>query len=264
METWSTLGVHEFVHLLKLMLSGNGDNLFLTQHLSNLGTPKKGFKNVFHCKLSKIEDDQQFQRFQSDFSSSQDIAQNPLIPECFKHVVDGGELSETATDIIVEVLRMCAPDISMYQPVIHVTWHPSGTLPVTKDAGGWRWARVVDVFGNPTSWAQPLGPKWAQSEVIMSQLGGLRAKPLGNELFHGTGGIRRNQALRHSWAVSRIFLPSNFKGLSQFEMFKSFKSRVFRDFEQRGLKHFWVVESRLLWKATLATSARWPLLAMEN
>ena len=52
----------------------------------------------------------------------QDIAQNPLIPECFKHVVDGGELSETATDIIVEVLRMCAPDINIYQPVIHVTW----------------------------------------------------------------------------------------------------------------------------------------------
>jgi hypothetical protein len=45
-----------------------------------------------------------------------------LIPECFKHVVEGGELSETATDIIVEVLRMCAPDINLYQPVIHVTW----------------------------------------------------------------------------------------------------------------------------------------------
>ena len=50
----------------------------------------------------------------------EDIAQNPLIPECFKHVVEGGELSETATDIVVEVLRMCATDISMYQPVIQV------------------------------------------------------------------------------------------------------------------------------------------------
>ena len=49
-----------------------------------------------------------------------DIAQNPLIPECFKHVVDGADLSETATDIIVEVLRMCSADISMYQPVIEV------------------------------------------------------------------------------------------------------------------------------------------------
>lgn len=50
----------------------------------------------------------------------QDIAQNPLIPECFKHVVEGGDLSETATDIVVELLRMCAPDISVYQPVIQV------------------------------------------------------------------------------------------------------------------------------------------------
>eukprot|EP00438_Fugacium_kawagutii_P022269 Skav211443 [mRNA] locus=scaffold1591:293449:295243:- [translate_table: standard] len=52
--------------------------------------------------------------------SHQDIAQNPLIPECFKHVVEGGDLSETATDIVVELLRMCAPDISVYQPVIQV------------------------------------------------------------------------------------------------------------------------------------------------
>ena len=51
----------------------------------------------------------------------EDIAQNPLIPECFKHVVEGGELSETATDIVVEVLRMCATDISMYQPVIQAS-----------------------------------------------------------------------------------------------------------------------------------------------
>lgn len=33
-------------------------------------------------------------------------SRNPLIPECFKHVVSGGDLSETATDIIVELLRM--------------------------------------------------------------------------------------------------------------------------------------------------------------
>lgn len=35
-----------------------------------------------------------------------DLSKNPLLPECFKYISEGGELSETATDIIVELLRM--------------------------------------------------------------------------------------------------------------------------------------------------------------
>jgi transportin-3 len=48
------------------------------------------------------------------------IAQNPLIPECIVFVRDGGELSETATDIIIEVLRMASMDVFFFQPVVQV------------------------------------------------------------------------------------------------------------------------------------------------
>jgi len=48
------------------------------------------------------------------------IAQNPLIPECLAFVREGGELSETATDIIIEVLRMSSLDPSFYHSVIQV------------------------------------------------------------------------------------------------------------------------------------------------
>ena len=48
--------------------------------------------------------------------------------------MEGGELSETATDIVVEVLRMCATDISMYQPVIQVSNEKNlGWLGYTRD-----------------------------------------------------------------------------------------------------------------------------------
>lgn len=74
--------------------------------------PKKPLA-VFFCSSSGA--------VKTRWGFGEDIAQNPLIPECFKHVVEGGELSETATDIVVEVLRMCATDISMYQPVIQAS-----------------------------------------------------------------------------------------------------------------------------------------------
>mmetsp|Transcript_71912 Transcript_71912/g.113964 ORF Transcript_71912/g.113964 Transcript_71912/m.113964 type:complete len:965 (+) Transcript_71912:107-3001(+) len=48
----------------------------------------------------------------------QEMAQNPMLPECFKYISEGGELSETATDIIVEVLRMCQDDLQYHQPII--------------------------------------------------------------------------------------------------------------------------------------------------
>mmetsp|Transcript_5331 Transcript_5331/g.12828 ORF Transcript_5331/g.12828 Transcript_5331/m.12828 type:complete len:967 (-) Transcript_5331:50-2950(-) len=49
-----------------------------------------------------------------------DLAQNPLIPECFKYVEEGTELSETATDIIIELLRMSASELNAFEPVIKV------------------------------------------------------------------------------------------------------------------------------------------------
>eukprot|EP00971_Amphidinium_carterae_P040218 789167-Amphidinium_carterae.1 len=48
-------------------------------------------------------------------------AQNPLIPECFKYVEEGTELSETATDIIIELLRMSASELNAFEPVIKVS-----------------------------------------------------------------------------------------------------------------------------------------------
>jgi len=49
-----------------------------------------------------------------------ELAQNPLIPECFKFVEEGSELSETATDIIIELLRMSSSELSAFEPVIKV------------------------------------------------------------------------------------------------------------------------------------------------
>mmetsp|Transcript_88253 Transcript_88253/g.263153 ORF Transcript_88253/g.263153 Transcript_88253/m.263153 type:complete len:960 (-) Transcript_88253:318-3197(-) len=68
-------------------------------------------KKVLECFLSWIK----FTNLQAS-----DIAQNPMIPECFKYVTEGGELSETATDIIIEVLRMSSLDLTFFQPVIQV------------------------------------------------------------------------------------------------------------------------------------------------
>lgn len=56
------------------------------------------------------------------------IAQNPLIPQCFEHVAHWDDLSETATDTIVEVLRTCSMDICAYQPVIQVVLSHLGLL----------------------------------------------------------------------------------------------------------------------------------------
>eukprot|EP00439_Symbiodinium_sp_Y106_P077612 s127_g16.t1 len=76
-------------------------------------------RKVLECFLSWIK----YTNLQAN-----EIAQNPFIPECFKYVVEGGELSETATDIIIEVLRMCSQDFSVYQPVIQVILSQLGGL----------------------------------------------------------------------------------------------------------------------------------------
>lgn len=68
-------------------------------------------KKVLECFLSWIK----FTNVQAS-----DIAQNPIIPECFRHIIEGSELSETATDIIIEVLRMSSTDLGFFQPVIQV------------------------------------------------------------------------------------------------------------------------------------------------
>jgi len=68
-------------------------------------------KKVMECFLSWLK----FTNLQAG-----DIAQNPLLPECFKNVTEGGELSEIGTDIIIEVLRMSSLDLKFFQPVIQV------------------------------------------------------------------------------------------------------------------------------------------------
>ena len=80
------------------------------------------------------------------------------------------------------------------------------------------------------SWFHELGIGQHSVEVIMSQLGGLRSKPLG-AAWHEGKRTKRKVALIytacHSWTVSLIYhLSCNFKVLSQSEMFKS---RVSRD-----------------------------------
>lgn len=84
----------------------------VVQFLLSLPCPTaQAKKKVLECFLSWIK----FTNLQAA-----DIAQNPLIPECCKYVTEGGELSETATDIIIEILRMCSLDITFFQPVISV------------------------------------------------------------------------------------------------------------------------------------------------
>ncbi|CAE8695430.1 unnamed protein product, partial [Polarella glacialis] len=84
----------------------------VVQFLLNLQCPSiQAKRKVLECFLSWIK----FTNLQAN-----DIAQNPFLPECFKYVVEGGDLSETATDIIIEVLRMCSLDLSFFQPVIQV------------------------------------------------------------------------------------------------------------------------------------------------
>ena len=79
------------------------------------------------------------------------------------------------------------------------------------------------------SWSHELGIGQHSVEVIMSQLGGLRSKPLG-AAWHEGKRTKRKVALIytacHSWTVSLIHhLSWNFKVLSQSEMFKSRGSR---------------------------------------
>jgi len=92
----------------------------IVQFLLTLQCPSMQAKRkVLECFLSWIK----FTNLQAN-----DISQNPLIPECFKYVTDGGELSETATDIIIEVLRMSSLDLSFFQPVIQVILSLLGNL----------------------------------------------------------------------------------------------------------------------------------------
>jgi len=84
----------------------------VVQFLPTLNCPSEQAKRkVLDCFLSWIK----FTNLQAC-----DIVQNPLVPECCKYVTEGGALSETATDIIVEILRMCSLDITFFQPVIQV------------------------------------------------------------------------------------------------------------------------------------------------
>merc|ERR1719230_643488 len=76
-------------------------------------------KKVLECFLSWIK----FTNLQAN-----DIAQNPLFPECFKYVTEGGELSECGTDIIIEILRMSSLDLTFFQPVIQVILSLLGNL----------------------------------------------------------------------------------------------------------------------------------------
>mmetsp|Transcript_100858 Transcript_100858/g.325559 ORF Transcript_100858/g.325559 Transcript_100858/m.325559 type:complete len:957 (-) Transcript_100858:114-2984(-) len=92
----------------------------IVQFLLTLQCPStQAKKKVLECFLSWIK----FTNLQAS-----DIAQNPLLPECFKYVTEGGELSETATDIIIEVLRMSSLDLTFFQPVIQVILELLGNL----------------------------------------------------------------------------------------------------------------------------------------
>lgn len=92
----------------------------IVQFLLTLQCPSiQAKKKVLECFLSWIK----FTNLQAH-----DIAQNPLIPECFKYVTEGGELSEIATDIIIEILRMSSLDLTFFQPVIQVILSLLGNL----------------------------------------------------------------------------------------------------------------------------------------
>lgn len=82
----------------------------VVQFLLNLQCPSVAAKKkVLECFLSWIK----FTNLQPS-----EMAQNPLLPECFKSITEGGELAETATDIIIEMLRMSNRDLQFYQPII--------------------------------------------------------------------------------------------------------------------------------------------------
>lgn len=92
----------------------------VVQFLLTLQCPTLQAKQkVLECFLSWIK----FTNLQAN-----DIAQNPMIPECFKYILEGGDLSETATDIIIEVLRMSSLDLAFFQPVIKVILEHLGGL----------------------------------------------------------------------------------------------------------------------------------------
>mmetsp|Transcript_71293 Transcript_71293/g.127063 ORF Transcript_71293/g.127063 Transcript_71293/m.127063 type:complete len:954 (-) Transcript_71293:100-2961(-) len=66
--------------------------------LLNLQCPSaQAKKKVLECFLS-------WSKFAN--LNASDLSKNPLVPECFNYIREAGELSETATDIIVELLRM--------------------------------------------------------------------------------------------------------------------------------------------------------------
>lgn len=87
----------------------------VVQFLLNIQCPSvQAKKRVLECFLAWIE-----------FGSLQpgDVVNNSLIPECFKFVNEGGDLSETSTDIVCEILRMsseplCQPAIQAMLPHI--------------------------------------------------------------------------------------------------------------------------------------------------
>eukprot|EP00928_Gymnodinium_smaydae_P009867 TRINITY_DN13693_c0_g1_i1.p1 TRINITY_DN13693_c0_g1~~TRINITY_DN13693_c0_g1_i1.p1 ORF type:complete len:950 (+),score=239.04 TRINITY_DN13693_c0_g1_i1:119-2968(+) len=92
----------------------------VVQFLLNLPCPSPSAKKkVLECFLSWI-------KF-ADLQAAE-IANNPLIPECCKYVAEGGDLSEPATDIIIEILRMCSADLAFFQPVIQLVLSLLGGL----------------------------------------------------------------------------------------------------------------------------------------
>jgi transportin-3 len=98
----------------------------VVQFLLNVQCPSiAAKKKVLECFLSWIK----FTHVQPH-----DMAQNPMLPECFKYITEGGELSETATDIIVEILRMCHRDLQEYQPVLQVIFSLLSALAVKFEA----------------------------------------------------------------------------------------------------------------------------------
>lgn len=58
----------------------------------------------------------------------QEMAQNPMLPECFKYITEGGDLSETATDIICDLLRICNQDLQYHQPIVERIFSLINTL----------------------------------------------------------------------------------------------------------------------------------------
>jgi len=68
-------------------------------------------RKVLECFLSWLK----FAKLQAA-----ELSSNPMILECFKNILIGGDLAETSTDIIVEILNMSSHRIQFFQPVIQV------------------------------------------------------------------------------------------------------------------------------------------------